>query len=145
MPGEASGTVEGVSNAIVGSKLLTDNDVEFDVPPPGVGFDTVIVWFPARVALAAGSTALSWIVETKLMDKLFPSKLTFDALLNPEPASVTAVSADPTETPFGVILLIEGGAYERETWAELLFVESTWLVAVIVMVLPLDGIGSGAV
>jgi hypothetical protein len=41
--GEASGTVEGVSDTTDGARLLTENDTDADEPPPGVGFETVII------------------------------------------------------------------------------------------------------
>jgi hypothetical protein len=41
--GEASGTVEGVTDATDGVRLSIVNDTDVDVPPPGVGFETVIV------------------------------------------------------------------------------------------------------
>jgi hypothetical protein len=41
--GEASGTVEGVSDPTDGARLSIENNTDVDVPPPGVGFETVIV------------------------------------------------------------------------------------------------------
>lgn len=108
--GDASGTVEGDTETIDGVRFLIESVSEFDVPPPGVGFDTVIVWLPAMVSLAAGSTALSWLDETRLAVKRFPSKLTVDALLNPDPVRVSVVSADPTGALAGETLLREGAA-----------------------------------
>ena len=96
------------------------------------------------MALLAGSTALIPPVAMEVGVNSVASKVTDDALLNPEPANVSVVSPEPTETLVGLTLLIEGEGYESEIWTELLFEESAWLFAVIVIKLPFDGIGSGA-
>jgi hypothetical protein len=143
--GEPAGTAEGLSEEIEGERLFTESDSEFEVPPPGVGLETVMAWVPASVALLAGSVALSPPVVTNVEASAFPSRLTDDALLKPEPASIKDVSADPTETLPGLRLLSEGAGYVSESCAELLFEVSTWLVAETVIALPFEGIGSGAV
>jgi hypothetical protein len=76
--------------------LLTENGAEVEVPPPGVGFETVMVWVPDTISLLAGIAALSWLPDTKVEATGFPSKLTVEAWLNPDPARVMAVFADPT-------------------------------------------------
>jgi hypothetical protein len=45
--GEASGIVEGVSDATEGGRLSTENDAAEEDPPPGAGFATTTEYEPA--------------------------------------------------------------------------------------------------
>ena len=57
--GAPTDIVDGIIDAKDGAKLLTENEAEVEVPPPGVGFETVMAWVPDTISLLAGIAALS--------------------------------------------------------------------------------------
>jgi len=48
------------------------NVCAFDVPPPGAGFTTVTSAVPAVATFAAGTIAVSFVEETKVVVKAVP-------------------------------------------------------------------------
>ena len=54
----------GEIEVVVGTGLFTVKTSALDVPPPGVGFVTVILNVPAAVKSEAGIEAVSWVAET---------------------------------------------------------------------------------
>jgi hypothetical protein len=60
-----TGVEVGLIEVSTGTGLLVTVKVELaEVPPPGVGFVTVIVAVPAETIFAAGTVAVSWVAET---------------------------------------------------------------------------------
>ena len=65
-----------------------------EVPPPGVGLNTVMLWAPATVRSVVGMVAVSWVEETKVVVRLEALKRTIepDTKLVPLTVRVTAGS-----------------------------------------------------
>jgi hypothetical protein len=110
--GDPTEIIEGVTDDCAGAKLLTENDAEAEVPPPGLGFVTVMLCVAARARLAPGTAMLSSVDDTKLVVWALPSRLATDDLMNPEPIKVTDVSGDPTVADVGEMLLNDGSGLD---------------------------------
>ena len=54
----------GLNVVVVGTGLFIVNVNPDDVPPPGVGLNTVTVAVPAVAIFAAGTTAVNWVALT---------------------------------------------------------------------------------
>jgi hypothetical protein len=65
-------TQVGLIDVVVGTGLLMVNVAAFDVPPPGVGFTTVIAAVPAFATRAVVTVAVSCVEETKVVAKAVP-------------------------------------------------------------------------
>jgi hypothetical protein len=63
---------------------------------------------PREVRLAAGTVAVSWVAETKLVWIVAPFNRTVVAPLKPVPVSTICVSDDPIAMPAGEIAVSVG-------------------------------------
>ena len=57
---------------VVGTGLLTVNVNALDVPPPGVGLNTVTDEVPVAAMSVAGIAAVNWVEETKVVARADP-------------------------------------------------------------------------
>jgi len=110
--GDAATTVEGETAAIVGAGLRTSKFNEVDVPPPGLGLETVIESLAFAVAkLAAGMMAVSWVVDPKVVLSVCPAKFTNEAEMKLLPVTVIVKSEEPTRADEGETLVTLGTGF----------------------------------
>src|SRR5437879_8401339 len=79
-----------------------------DVPPFGVGFDTVTLDVPAVARSAAVSDACSCVSLTNVVVRELPFHSTVDAAVNPSPFTVIVTAGLPGAALDGVIHEIAG-------------------------------------
>jgi energy-converting hydrogenase Eha subunit G len=80
-----------------------------DMPPPGVGLNTVILLAPAVVRSLAGIVPVSWVELTKAVVLSAPSRRTTDAPLTKfVPLTVKVKPASPTVLVVGEMLVVVG-------------------------------------
>ncbi len=101
-------TDEGTRPVINGTGLTTVTVCEFDVPPPGVGFDTVTKAVPPDVISVSLTMAVSRAGETKVVSLLEPPQKTVDVGTKPAPSTVIMKLPLPAVTMFGVTRKIDG-------------------------------------
>ena len=92
----------------VGDGLLTAKLTALDVPPPGVGFKTVIAKVPPAAISAAVICAVNWVLLTKVVVRLLPLKRTTELLLKLVPVAVSVNAAVPAVLVVGLMLLSVG-------------------------------------
>ena len=86
---ELTRTADGERLLIEGMALPTTvNGTVFEVPPPGVGFTTVMFRVPVVVRSDAGMTAVSWVDETKVVVRLLPAQRTTEVGTKSPPLTV---------------------------------------------------------
>src|SRR5215470_14533840 len=68
-----------------GVACRTGNGTSFDIPPPGAGFDTVIVAVRRDATFAAGTGAVSSELLTKVVVSALPSQFTTAPETKPVP------------------------------------------------------------
>ena len=90
----------GVSEVSVGTGLLMLKVAAFDVPPPGVGLNTVTCAVPPVAISAAVMAAVTWAPLTKVVVRLKPFHCTTEAPTKFEPFTVS-VKADPPARALG--------------------------------------------
>jgi hypothetical protein len=98
----------GEREARVGTGLLIVNVCAFEVPPPGVGFTTVMEAVPAVAMSAAVIVAVSWVEETNVVDLAEPLKSTVDDAINPVPCTVSRRLVPPAVVEVGLIEVVAG-------------------------------------
>ena len=79
-----------------------------EVPPPGVGLNTVTGTAPADAMLAFVTAAMSLVVETKVVVRSTPFHRTTDLVLKPVPLTVRTKSDPPWAVDVGVMLVVVG-------------------------------------
>src|SRR5712691_10324116 len=72
-----------------------------EVPPPGVGVNTVIGAEPAVVRSLAGMLAVSWVALTKVVVRVPPFHCTTEAGMKLEPVSVRVTGPAPCSALLG--------------------------------------------
>lgn len=97
---------------IVGTGLVRVKVMALEVPPPGVGFTTVMLYTPAGAP--AGTVPVIWVADTNVLAMGLPSAFTTEAAVKPVPVIVTGVAA-PTEAVFGVMEVITGTGFGTST------------------------------
>jgi hypothetical protein len=88
---------EGLIEVAEGTGLLVEVIVNVspdEVPPPGVGLNTVTVAVPAEAILAAGTVAVTLVAETYVVVRLVPFHLTTEEEIKLLPFTVK-VNEDP--------------------------------------------------
>jgi hypothetical protein len=75
-----------------------------DVPPPGEGLETVKVAVPAATMSLAGIVAVRAVELSKVDVSGVPFQLTVEAVIKPEPVSMTVVAAAPAFAELGFAL-----------------------------------------
>ena len=92
---------------IAGVALIV-NVCTLDVPPPGLGFTTVIDAVPAVATREAGTVAVSCVEETKLVARGAPFHFTVEVETNFVPFTVKLKSALPAVVQVGLIEVVVG-------------------------------------
>src|SRR5262249_28648164 len=105
-PASVASLVVGLRVVSPGTRLLTVNGSESDVPPPGTGVETVILPTPAVVTLSAGIFAINF-PPLYVVTSCWPLKKAFDVRTKLVPFTVTSTPL-PTLVRLGVTLPIPG-------------------------------------
>jgi hypothetical protein len=100
----------GPMDVVVGTGFLTVRVCAFDVPPPGAGFTTVIEAVPPVAISTAGTIAVTWVYETKVVVSATPLKSTTEEESNPVPFTVSVNCAPPAVVDVGVMEVVVGTA-----------------------------------
>jgi len=93
---------------IAGVVALIVSVCTFDVPPPGLGFTTVIDAVPAVATRGAGTVAVSCVEEIKLVVSAVPFQFTAEVATKLLPFTVKVKSALPTVVQVGLIDVVVG-------------------------------------
>jgi hypothetical protein len=105
---EPETTPVGESEVITGAGLFTVKFTPADVPPPGVGFTTVIGKVPAVFTSPASIAAVSWVELTNVVVRAVPLKSTTDEARNPVPFTVIVNAPEPNTALVGAIEVTVG-------------------------------------
>jgi len=105
---EPETTPVGDSVVTVGTGLFTVKPTPADVPPPGVGFVTVIGKLPAVFTSPARIAAVTCVALTKVVVRATPLKFTTDEARNPVPFTVMVNAPDPKIALVGKIEVTVG-------------------------------------
>jgi hypothetical protein len=97
----------GLSELMVGTALIV-NVCALDVPPPGLGFTTVMDAVPAVATRDADTVAVSCVEETKLVARAAPFQFTVEVETNLVPFTVKVKSALPAVIQVGLIEVVVG-------------------------------------
>jgi hypothetical protein len=84
------------------------NVCAFEVPPPGVGFTTVIAAVPAVATREAGTAAVSCVEETNVVVSAVPFHLTVEVETNRVPFTVNVNPLPPAMAQVGLIEVVVG-------------------------------------
>src|SRR6266699_156094 len=102
---------------VVGTGLFTVRTCAFDVPPPGVGLNTVMLNVPAVVRSLARIVAVTCVELTKLVVRFEPANCTTDVDTKFVPFTVS-VNVAPTILFVGEMLVVVGrGLITVKGWA----------------------------
>jgi hypothetical protein len=93
---------------VVGTGLFTVNVCAVEVPPPGVGLNTVILNVPAVVKSLSGIVAVSCVLLPTNVVRSEPLNLTFELEIKFVPVTVIVNSASPTILFAGEMLVKVG-------------------------------------
>ena len=93
---------------MIAGALAIVNVCALDVPPPGLGFTTVIDAVPAVATRGAGTVAVSCVEETKLVARGAPFQFTVEVETNLVPFTVKVKSAFPAAIQVGLIEVVVG-------------------------------------
>jgi hypothetical protein len=93
---------------VIAGVALIVNVCTFDLPPPGLGFTTVIDAVPAVVTREAGTVAVSWMDETNVVVSAVPFQFTVEVETKFVPFTVRVKSVLPVVTQFGLIEVVVG-------------------------------------
>jgi hypothetical protein len=96
---------EGLIDKATGKGLLLEFIVKVspdEVPPPGVGLNTVTVAVPAVAMFAAGTVAVTLVAETYVVVRLVPFHLTTDDEMKLLPFTVKVKEDPPAATEVGL-------------------------------------------
>jgi hypothetical protein len=104
-------TIAGVSEERTGTGFAIVNTIADDVPPPGVGFTTVICAVPALAMSLAGIAAVSWELLTYVVFRDAPFQLTVDPVTKPMPLAVSVNPAAPAAAVVGDTEAREGAGF----------------------------------
>ena len=97
-----------VSGLVITGVALIVNVCALDVPPPGLGFTTVMDAVPAVATRDAGTVAVSCVEETKLVARGAPFQFTVEVETNLVPFTVKVKSALPAVVQVGLIEVVVG-------------------------------------
>lgn len=92
-------------------KSVIVNVNEFDVPPPGVGFTTVIAAVPLAAISAAVIAAVSEVALTNVVVRALPFHCAVDPLMKLVPVSVIVNAAPPAPVNVGEIAVSVGTGF----------------------------------
>ena len=98
-------TLAGESEVMAGTGLveteLMVNTDTFDVPPPGVGLNTVILAVPATATNVALTDAVNCVALTKVVTNAVPFQLMTEPLIKFVPVMVSVNAGSPAVTLAG--------------------------------------------
>lgn len=94
------------------------NVLAAEVPPPGVGLNTVTCAVPAIATSPAGIAARNWVLLTKVVGRLVPFQRTTEPLTKPLPVAVSVKAPLPARTLAGEIEVSVGRDWVAEGRAE---------------------------
>jgi hypothetical protein len=97
-----------VSGLVITGVLAIVNVCALDVPPPGLGFTTVMDAVPEVATREAGTVAVSWVEETKVVASAVPFQFTVEVETNLVPFTVKVKSALPAVIQVGLIDVVVG-------------------------------------
>jgi len=97
----------GLSELIVGSARIV-NVCAFEVPPPGVGFTTVMEAVPAVAMSGAGTVAVSCVEETNVVVREVPPQRTVEVETKFVPVTVKVNCGSPGVAQVGLIAVVVG-------------------------------------
>jgi hypothetical protein len=97
----------GLSELIVGTARIV-NVCAFEVPPPGVGFTTVMEAVPAVAMSAAGTVAVSCVEETNVVVREVPPQRTVEVETKFVPVTVKVNCGPPAVAQVGLIAVVVG-------------------------------------
>lgn len=97
-----------MSGLVIAGVAAIVNVCEFDVPPPGPGFTTVMDAVPAVATFAAGTIAVSCVEETNVVVRAEPFQLTAEVETNWVPFTVNVKPPLPALTHVGLIEAVVG-------------------------------------
>jgi len=106
--GLPTGTEVGLMLVNTGRGLMIVKVCGADVPPPGVGVTTVMMAVPTAARSAAGITAVSWVVFTKVVVRAVVLKSTVAPFTKPLPVRVRVVLGLPKGTEVGLMEVSTG-------------------------------------
>jgi hypothetical protein len=101
----------GLRPVVVGTGLLAALIVKvwaFEVPPPGVGLNTVTVAVPAVTISEASIAAVSWVAETYVVVRFEPFHWTTEPLMKLLPFTVSVKAGPPAVAEAGLRPVVVG-------------------------------------
>src|ERR1700722_17738716 len=96
-----------------GDGLFTVNLAPLETPPPGLGFDTVMVAMEPFSKSLTGTTAAHWVALVNVVCRATPMNSAAVAATTPVPLMVTLVLGLPAMIAAGVIEATTGLEFER--------------------------------
>ena len=99
-----------VSGLVITGVLTIVNVCAFEVPPPGVGFTTVMEAVPAVAMSAAGTVAVSCVEETNVVMREVAPQRTVEVVTKLVPVTVKVNCGLPAVAQVGLSELIVGTA-----------------------------------
>ena len=103
--------VAGLTAVTIGVGLLMANAMLFELPPPGAGDVTVTCAVPATVTSDACNVACNCVALTNVVGRALPFHNTVDDEVNPEPFTVSVVTAVPMVADAGDSVVTAGTAF----------------------------------
>jgi hypothetical protein len=97
-----------VSGLVITGVALIVNVCALDVPPPGLGFTTVIEAVPAVAIREAGTLAVSCVEETNVVTSVVAFHFTVEVETNLVPLTVKVKPALPAVIQVGLIEVVVG-------------------------------------
>src|SRR5262249_10313264 len=110
-----TGDVIVTTGGVVSGVPLTVSVWPFDVPPPGVGGNTVIVFVAPAAWSAAVMMAVTWPEFTNVVARLAPSIRTTEHVEKLEPFTVSENCGSPAARTLGKIDDVAGSGFELAT------------------------------
>ena len=110
-----AGDVSETSGACVSGVPRMVSVWPFDVPPPGVGVNTVIVFVPPPPWSEARIVAVSWFTDTNEVARSEPSMRTIEQVLKLEPFTVSGNCGSPAARVLGTMDVVAGNGFVLAT------------------------------
>lgn len=109
-------TLAGDMEVVVGTGLVAAcadivNTTTFEVPPPGVALNTVILAVPAVVRSGAFTIAVNCVALTNVVASDEPFQFTTEPLIKFEPVTVSVNAGSPTVALIGAIVVMTGTGF----------------------------------
>jgi hypothetical protein len=92
----------GLSNVMIGGGCLIVNVKGAEVPPPGVGLNTVTAAVPTALTSAAVIAARKAVWDTKVVVRAAPFHCTVDADMKFDPVTINVNAGSPANAELGI-------------------------------------------